>query len=164
MRPDARTDKQFKQMFQFTHPVWGATQMIYLLHLVQNVSIHAPRVGCDRRGNRQVMVAKVSIHAPRVGCDIDSLEIENMISVSIHAPRVGCDYYKLFRWTTHDTFQFTHPVWGATGINHLWVVKNEVSIHAPRVGCDSVPLLITTGIGSFNSRTPCGVRRSLPAY
>ena len=34
-------------MFQFTHPVWGATYyaMGSLYH--PGVSIHAPRVGCD---------------------------------------------------------------------------------------------------------------------
>ena len=35
------------KMFQFTHPVWGATNSQSLVHLVGCVSIHAPRVGCD---------------------------------------------------------------------------------------------------------------------
>ena len=34
-------------MFQFTHPVWGATIQDLLLDEFQKVSIHAPRVGCD---------------------------------------------------------------------------------------------------------------------
>ena len=35
------------ERFQFTHPVWGATQGYF--HTMHNllVSIHAPRVGCD---------------------------------------------------------------------------------------------------------------------
>ena len=34
--------------FQFTHPVWGATERITLTGgYGRQVSIHAPRVGCD---------------------------------------------------------------------------------------------------------------------
>ena len=39
----------YKQdMFQFTHPVWGATLVDRLLEGLLEVSIHAPRVGCDQ--------------------------------------------------------------------------------------------------------------------
>ena len=34
-------------MFQFTHPVWGATSKYVTKQFRQIVSIHAPRVGCD---------------------------------------------------------------------------------------------------------------------
>ena len=33
-------------------------------------------------------------------------------------------------------FQFTHPVWGATRDDVILVEQVGVSIHAPRVGCD----------------------------
>ena len=36
------------EMFQFTHPVWGATDQCHNNPYSTNVSIHAPRVGCDR--------------------------------------------------------------------------------------------------------------------
>ena len=35
-----------------------------------------------------------------------------------------------------DKFQFTHPVWGATGVQTYDNRQTQVSIHAPRVGCD----------------------------
>ena len=35
------------QKFQFTHPVWGATELREIVQLDLPVSIHAPRVGCD---------------------------------------------------------------------------------------------------------------------
>ena len=35
------------KMFQFTHPVWGATIRLNSLSAKLQVSIHAPRVGCD---------------------------------------------------------------------------------------------------------------------
>ena len=64
----------------------------------------------------------------------------DFFSVSIHAPRVGCDW----RWASSSPlpppFQFTHPVWGATGrYAYRWFAES-----------------------SFNSRTPCGVRRLIP--
>ena len=34
-------------MFQFTHPVWGATASEESTVIDGTVSIHAPRVGCD---------------------------------------------------------------------------------------------------------------------
>ena len=34
-------------MFQFTHPVWGATRINVTIRGSKTVSIHAPRVGCD---------------------------------------------------------------------------------------------------------------------
>ena len=36
-----------RSTFQFTHPVWGATQQSQVEGLIFPVSIHAPRVGCD---------------------------------------------------------------------------------------------------------------------
>ena len=57
-------------MFQFTHPVWGATLAKARLLLDGEVSIHAPRVGCDEmRLAERLQSFRVSIHAPRVGCD-----------------------------------------------------------------------------------------------
>ena len=35
------------QIFQSTHPVWGATDCSQLVRCIDNISIHAPRVGCD---------------------------------------------------------------------------------------------------------------------
>ena len=57
-------------------------------------------------------------------------------------------------------FQFTHPVWGATVVIDQFLASVAVSIHAPRVGCDIIPNMIEDIVYSFNSRTPCGVRRT----
>ena len=58
-------------MFQFTHPVWGATLHNRKINRYNYVSIHAPRVGCDVGVIGVVQDDCVSIHAPRVGCDDD---------------------------------------------------------------------------------------------
>ena len=55
--------------------------------------------------------------------------------VSIHAPREGCD-----------------------GQVIIIITESYVSIHAPREGCDTTSGDIYTIMGSFNSRTPGGVR------
>ena len=43
-------DTSYK-LFQFTHPVWGATDEITPDISPEAVSIHAPRVGCDKRSS-----------------------------------------------------------------------------------------------------------------
>ena len=78
-------------MFQFTHPVRGATSSTDFVFNRMYVSIHAPRAGCDLKCNRQVTPLYVSIHAPRAGCDIVQITIVKDKQVSIHAPRAGCD-------------------------------------------------------------------------
>ena len=55
------------------------------------VSIHAPREGCDDLWLAQEHACRVSIHAPREGCDIEELQVKRIKIVSIHAPREGCD-------------------------------------------------------------------------
>ena len=78
------------------------------------ISIHAPRMGCDVRDNERVLVEVISIHAPRMGCD----------SCSTSRSGLPC------------SFQSTHPVWGATTIRAVADNDLGISIHAPRMGCD----------------------------
>ena len=42
-----------KLKFQFTHPVWGATSKYVTKQFRNVVSIHAPRVGCDKAGAKE---------------------------------------------------------------------------------------------------------------
>ena len=84
--------QKIDKLFQFTHPVWGATVKVPPCKVSRLVSIHAPRVGCDTVERYLDYLGYVSIHAPRVGCD-------KGVSTSDLLQRV---------------FQFTHPVWGAT--------------------------------------------------
>ena len=149
----------------------------------KRVSIHAPRVGCDRRRLYAPNSGlRVSIHAPRVGCDASARAFSSLSSVfqfthpvwgateacsealcggfvSIHAPRVGCDTLPMYFRISALAFQFTHPVWGATNNKRKTRAMTQVSIHAPRVGCDhSLRYNIGRDPNGFNSRTPCGVR------
>ena len=56
--------------FQFTHPGRGATREVVVIISQSNVSIHAPREGCDHLNYELCLwYFLVSIHAPREGCD-----------------------------------------------------------------------------------------------
>ena len=123
-------------MFQFTHPVWGATWSSRIVQITIVVSIHAPRVGCDLCPHLKRGEGGVSIHAPRVGCDPPIQSYRN----------------------SHQQFHVTHPGWGATTVDAHQGCEPTVSIHAPRVGCDCCCDANIELSACFNSRTPCGVR------
>ena len=55
--------------FQFTHPGRGATKKDPQKVKDKDVSIHAPREGCDSLPAKFLRLVTVSIHAPREGCD-----------------------------------------------------------------------------------------------
>ena len=103
-------------MFQFTHPVWGATEIDP--RVCREVHSFNSRTPC---GVRHLGWLGQSVHTlwfqfthPVWGAtppyNVDYGEAQ----VSIHAPRVGCDRPTARRATRRRTFQFTHPVWGAT--------------------------------------------------
>ena len=123
--------------FQFTHPVWGATLSPQLAIKTSDVSIHAPRVGCDSNSAlareeavkfqfthpvwgatmlRRDLISNgtVSIHAPRVGCD--QTIVGAMLEKDSFNSRTPCGVRPERTWTDEIErwFQFTHPVWGAT--------------------------------------------------
>ena len=56
-----------------------------------DISIHAPREGCDAISGRTHRGSVISIHAPREGCDVGRDDTRKAIGISIHAPREGCD-------------------------------------------------------------------------
>ena len=115
-RPSARSKKSLLRAFQSTRPVWGATVLRGTRPISPSrISIHAPRVGRDRRqrtrwsrpsifqstrpvwGATAIRGARaraeaISIHAPRVGRDKGRGEnLVVTLDISIHAPRVGRD-------------------------------------------------------------------------
>ena len=126
-----------RQMFQFTHPVRGATVSSEIIRARSVVSIHAPRAGCDDATKSPLLAAGLfQFTHPVRGATLAKHPLEWTRAVSIHAPRAGCDLPYASITGSPMTFQFTHPVRGAT------------IVEAPVV----IPFL------GFNSRTPCGVR------
>ena len=136
-------------LFQFTHPVWGATPLHRQTLTTLTVSIHAPRVGCDMR----VIIGEVkrSRFNSRTPCGVRqhvSVYVRVLGRVSIHAPRVGCDgvrnftecvtnsfnsrtpcgvrHEKVATERNETEFQFTHPVWGATQWNRTLYMQDKM--------------------------------------
>ena len=133
-----------------------------LRHHVPDISIHAPREGCDFRSSstrRSINLFQsthpargatrslslgfwnllISIHAPREGCDEILCCLPQGILISIHAPREGCD---------HQALQLAPVVPG-------------ISIHAPREGCDKTRRKHFAEEGKFQSTHPArGATRS----
>ena len=114
MRPKGGIFALNPDTFQSTHPVRGATNLWKARADEKNISIHAPREGCDparfglsdaeltfqsthpvrgATGKTHVTIAgvSISIHAPREGCDVVRCGIDKFPQISIHAPREGCD-------------------------------------------------------------------------
>ena len=57
-----------------------------------DISIHAPREGCDNSIIQRFAQSRISIHAPREGCDgSNGTNYITDVVISIHAPREGCD-------------------------------------------------------------------------
>ena len=103
----------------------------------------------------------VSIHAPREGCDY-CIYTPIPMHVRFNSRTPGGVRHRLSPTDTfYVRFQFTHPGRGATRSISPRRSGSRVSIHAPREGCDSCNLLDRHRGGSFNSRTPGGVRHSL---
>ena len=153
-------------MFQSTHPARGAT-------------------GHVKEANDNL---QVSIHAPRAGCDITELQHNlSLVCVSIHAPRAGCDLICYHCLVGLIQFQSTHPARGATNLSHPArgatkvfmlelplvfsfnprtprgvrpptehhrALNYDVSIHAPRAGCDFLFASISLALFVFQSTHP----------
>ena len=182
VRPSSSIPIFVNTIFQSTHPVRGATYFVRFSIVGGNISIHAPRAGCD--GATLVIVVLMPNFNPRTPCGV-RLEQSVVKTVllqfqSTHPVRGATgskgDYTPsdLFQ-STHPVrgatiscplrcrssrFQSTHPVRGATSRFPRQPSHRRISIHAPRAGCDLPEDFAALLLLDFNPRTPCGVRRS----
>ena len=174
-------------IFQSTHPGWGATKFSNEISNVANISIHAPRVGCDGIDVYIALIMAVfqSTH-PGWGATL-----QWMITIIIQQfqsthPGWGATIMAAISTTIQAGFQSTHPGWGATSFSLTSITissrisihaprvgcdgdgcvlspaDHTISIHAPRVGCDDIRRDIIIVICNFNPRTPGGVRPVQP--
>ena len=171
------------QEFQSTHPVRGATASCEAAQPLGEISIHAPRAGCDEISCPAMPTAKrfQSTHPVRgaTSGQVDQHAGREPFQ-STHPVRGATVYPGRPLWRAG--FQSTHPVRGATAQSTSHRGDVFISIHAPRAGCDhhlfdraacprgfqsTHPVRgatpdgdkIRAGKGDFNPRTPCGVRR-----
>ena len=84
-------------IFQSTHPAWGATPLCYWFKsFLRNISIHAPRMGCDILSRRCLLYAYRDFN-PRTphGVRLNFVGLKTCGDlISIHAPRMGCDLFQ----------------------------------------------------------------------
>ena len=85
-------DGTLNYAFQSTHPVWGATRVHDKAGRVRDISIHAPRMGCDG-GDFECRLQNTVFQSthPVWGATLTRCKIEKILNISIHAPRMGCD-------------------------------------------------------------------------
>ena len=114
VRPPPLPSRSNIWLFQFTHPVWGATKYEALSLALTTFQFTHPVWGatCIFASSSALVFGFNS----RTPC-----------GVRLPQPRSRMPAIE---------FQFTHPVWGATWILITIRSRKTVSIHAPRVGCD----------------------------
>ena len=125
-------------LFQSTHPARGATFILPVFAGWHNISIHAPREGCD--GTPPGSSSGRSDFNPRTPRGvrlIDGLELLAQGSISIHAPREGCDPPQAEGRCPRCRYFNPRTPRGVrlSGISSSWI-PCQISIHAPREGCD----------------------------
>ena len=124
-------------LFQSTHPVRGATwQKLYEADKI-NISIHAPRAGCDPQGiGTAARHQRISIHAPRAGCDqFGQIQVHKLHDFN---PRTPCgvrrrSHRQQRRWIHFNPRTPCGVRLAGVGPVGIFVA---ISIHAPRAGCD----------------------------
>ena len=107
------------------------------------------------------MSLEISIHAPRAGCDTSTKPgcVPARVFQSTHPVRGAT-----FQGPAADCGQRDFNPRTPCGVRLIFSQRKSthfaISIHAPRAGCDSLSgLCLYLGISHFNPRTPCGVRR-----
>ena len=86
--------------------------------------------------------------------------LRHLLTVSIHALLAECDRPNEFIIGFFKKFQSTHSLRSATGRAGEKKTLMRVSIHALLAECDTPTNRPQRGRGSFNPRTPCGVRHA----
>ena len=122
--------------FQSTHPLRGATLLVYrAFHQLNDFN---PRTPCGARRVSCAVFCHVFYFNPRTPCGArpsSAAHVHHVTQISIHAPLAGRDVIKANS-----------------------AAKNGISIHAPLAGRDDVANTLINIERNFNPRTPCGVR------
>ena len=175
----------FNDLFQSTHPSWGATPHKVKESCPLLISIHAPIVGCDWFTWK--VCHQIDYFNPRThrGVRLSGTWIwQRAYQISIHAPIVGCDRIQCWQVTSQKNFNprthrgvrrarllmldevkqnfnpRTHRGVRRAGVFLHWQ-NRKISIHAPIVGCDVLLIMRRIKHIDFNPRTHRGVRLTL---
>ena len=130
-----------------------------LAPLRRDISIHAPRVGCDQVveydgldslifqsthpvwGATMILTPKCTVIKFQSTHPVWGATPRSVIFLPSDInfnPRTPCGVRPdiAISYDLTEQFQSTHPVWGATYIGQATWTSSYISIHAPRVGCD----------------------------
>ena len=158
-RRDVPRHGSWRQGFQSTLPVWGATR--HHVHDPQ-IPVHFnPRSPCGERpipSTQSPAIARFQSTLPVWGATI--LHIWAKRGQQNFNPRSPCGErpFSIAHAIGALAFQSTLPVWGATVNGALWCTSRCISIHAPRVGSDYPLRSSDIRARYFNPRSPCGER------
>ena len=159
----------------------GRDSRVLIVAIAVSISIHAPRVGRDKKKGPTPQGKTISIHAPRVGRDLPprgggerrkkfqstrpvwgaTWQPPSCLRASSYFnPRAPCGARRpsAVPERVRRRFQSTRPVWGATMVVRRMTPLECISIHAPRVGRDQTAPQERSYSIYFNPRAPCGAR------
>ena len=110
----SRPTRRSRRTFQSTHPVRGATRSRAEDQAGQEISIHAPRAGCDAA--RRTLSAVSAHFNPRTPCGVRRRPPAPSPAPPYFNPRTPCGVRReeCCLCTIASRFQSTHPVRGAT--------------------------------------------------
>ena len=145
-------------LFQSTHPARGATIAAISSGLSTSFQSTHPARGATVRRPPFCFHFDISIHAPREGCDFAPRNDGGMWVISIHAPREGCDCQNQGSSSRMDYFNPRTPRGVRQYAGADLEAIEKISIHAPREGCDYYKSKRPSWSRYFNPRTPRGVR------
>ena len=131
-----------------------------------HISIHAPRVGCDRvlcHIDLQTFAFQ-STHPVWGATFACSSAAMLTLPISIHAPRVGCDSTKEQCCFFLYDFNPRTPCGVRPRAVLLVRLRCPISIHAPRVGCDPCSENNYQRCGQFQSTHPVWGATSIVIY
>ena len=121
---------------------------------LRQISIHAPREGCDGHGPGLLKRQKSfqSTHPAR-GATTELDLISAIREFQSTHPARGATHHQVPS-IAGTRFQSTHPARGATGYQYFYSEALQISIHAPREGCDRHTAVNSKRINVFQSTHP----------
>ena len=119
VRPEPTSLNPIAKLFQSTHLVWGATYRFSVRYIALDISIHAPRVRCDKK--YPALSDLIYYFNPRTSCEVRLYSIEYLhITLTFQSTHlVWGATFSPSENLSEIAFQSTHLVWGAT-IALLW--------------------------------------------
>ena len=164
MRLTMRATTARANLFQSTHPVWDATILTFPTFDCEFISIHASRMGCDKRNTARITSG---IHFnPRIPYGMRP-------STPTRTPPTHCNFNPRIPYgmrplqaenTNLQTYFNPRIPYGMrrAGVGRTLPIR-VISIHASRMGCDGVSDGQQDLHPNFNPRIPYGMRLTMRA-